>query len=261
MEAHGLLEEIDILTVLVNFIDGTQPPYVGDQRPKYDDFLDLPHRELWLYQSCASHGCSASEPPPPENKPGQGWPSYMVDRSAAKARGMQWLDFINGASGELYYQTVGLLYTAWTTQFRFNGNGDGTLFYPGLPSIIGGTTEIPLPSMRMKLIRQGMQDYEWLKLVSDAGDPAYAHAVARKLIPHAWAVPDDGEAFDRARLQLIRRYLQLCRDRATAPEAMARAALLTARSRGRSGGPRRWTTPPRGTAWPAPAPPRASSRR
>nr|WP_211487081.1 DUF4091 domain-containing protein [Corallococcus exiguus] len=117
----------------------------------------------------------------------------------------------------MYYQTVGLLFTAWTTQFRFNGNGDGTLFYPGLPSIIGGTTEIPLPSLRMKLIRQGMQDYEWLKLVSDAGDPAYARAVARKLIPHAWAVPDDGEAFDRARLQLIRRYLQLCRNRVTPP--------------------------------------------
>ncbi|GMU05455.1 DUF4091 domain-containing protein [Corallococcus caeni] len=217
LEAHGLLEEIDIITVLVNFIDGTKPPYVGDQRPKYDDFLAQPRRELWLYQSCASHGCASNEPPPPENIPGQGWPSYMVDRSAAKARGMQWLDFINGASGELYYQTVGLLYTAWTTQFRFNGNGDGTLFYPGLPSIIGGTTEIPLPSLRMKLIRQGMQDYEWLKLVSDAGDPAYARAVARKLIPHAWAVPDDGEAFERARRLLIRRYLQLCRNRATPP--------------------------------------------
>ncbi|WP_223632457.1 DUF4091 domain-containing protein [Corallococcus sp. EGB] len=219
LEAHGLLEDIDIITVLVNYIDGTQPPYEGSQRPRYDDFLSRPDRELWLYQSCMSHGCDPAAPPPPENLPGQGWPSYMVDRSAAKARGMQWLDFINGASGELYYQTVGLLSSAWTTQFRFNGNGDGTLFYPGLPSVIGGTTEIPLPSLRMKLIRQGMQDYEWLKLVSDAGDPAYARAVALKLIPHAWAVPDDGEAFDRARLQLIKRYLQLCRDRGTPRQA------------------------------------------
>lgn len=209
LENHGLLEDIDLDTVLVNFIDGTLPPYVGDQRPKYDDFLSRPGRELWLYQSCASHGCVPGEPPLPENTPGQGWPSYMVDRSAAKARGMQWLDFVEGARGELYYQTVGLLWTAWTTQFRFNGNGDGTLFYPGLPSLIGGTTDVPLPSLRMKLIRLGMQDYEWLKLVSDAGDPGYARAVARQLIPHAWAVPDDGAAFDRARLLLIRRYQQL----------------------------------------------------
>nr|WP_255203202.1 DUF4091 domain-containing protein [Myxococcus sp. AM011] len=114
-----------------------------------------------------------------------------------------------GATGELYYQTVGLLSTAWTTQFRFNGNGDGTLFYPGLTSIIGGTTDVPLPSIRLKLIRQGLQDSEWLKRVSDAGDPAFARRVAEQLIPHAWAIPDDGALFERARLKLIRRYLEL----------------------------------------------------
>ncbi|TQF10062.1 DUF4091 domain-containing protein [Myxococcus llanfairpwllgwyngyllgogerychwyrndrobwllllantysiliogogogochensis] len=208
-QAHGLIEDIDILSVLVNFIDGTQPPYEGNQRPKYDAFLARPNRELWLYQSCMSHGCVEGEPPPPENQPGQGWPSYMVDRSAAKARGMQWLTFRMGATGELYYQTVGLLSTAWTTQFRFNGNGDGTLFYPGLTSVIGGTTEVPLPSIRLKLIRQGLQDYEWLQRVSDAGDPSFAMQVAEQLIPHAWAVPDDGALFERARLRLIRRYLEL----------------------------------------------------
>jgi len=227
VEAHGLLDDIDILTVLVNFIDGTQPPYEGNQRPKYDAFLARPGRELWLYQSCMSHGCAPGEPPPPENQPGQGWPSYMVDRSAAKARGMQWLDFIMGARGELYYQTVGLLSTAWTTQFRFNGNGDGTLFYPGWPSLIGGATEIPLPSIRLKLIRQGLQDYEWLKRVSDAGDPDFARCVATRLIPHAWAVPDDGAAFERARLQLIHRYLEL---RGLALPPGAAADDLTARS-------------------------------
>lgn len=209
-EAHGLVDLIDILTVLVNNIDGSQPPYLGDQRPKYDEFLSRPNRELWLYQSCASHGCVAGEVPP-ENQPGQGWPSYMVDRSAAKARGMQWVDFLEGAKGELYYQTVGLLSTAWTSQFRFNGNGDGTLFYPGTPSVIGGTTDVPLPSIRLKLIRLGVQDYEWLKMVSDAGDPEFARTVARELIPAAWRVPDDGERFEEARVKLIRQYVRLKR--------------------------------------------------
>jgi hypothetical protein len=208
MRTHNLEELIDIIVVLVNYIDGTQPPYVGDQRPQYTEFLARPNRELWLYQSCMSHGCVPSEPAP-ENQPGQGWPSYMIDRPATKARAMEWVSFLEGATGELYYQTVGLLYTAWTTQFRFNGNGDGTLFYPGTPSIIGGTTEVPVPSIRLKLIRLGIQDYEWLKAVSDAGDPEYARRVARGLIPAAWRVPDDGAAFDKARLCLIRRYLEL----------------------------------------------------
>ncbi len=50
------------------------------------------------------------------------------------ARALEWVSFLEGATGELYYQTVGMLSTAWTNQFRFNGNGDGTLFYPGTPS-------------------------------------------------------------------------------------------------------------------------------
>jgi hypothetical protein len=68
---------------------------------------------------------------------------------------------------------------------------------------------VPLPSIRLKLIRLGIQDYEWLKAVSDAGDPDFARGVARRLIPAAWRVPDDGAAFDQARLCLVRRYLEL----------------------------------------------------
>jgi hypothetical protein len=61
----------------------------------------------------------------------------------------------------------------------------------------------------MKLIRLGEQDYEWLKMVSDAGDPGFAQQVARTLLPTAHDVPADGSGFENARLQLISRYLQL----------------------------------------------------
>src|SRR5688500_2148517 len=120
-----------------------------------------------------SHGCAYGTNAP-ENQPGAGWPSYIVDRSAAKSRVMEWVTFLGGGTGELYYQTVGMLDTAWKDQFRFNGNGDGTLFYPGTPAIIGGTVDVPVASLRLKYIRQGVQDYEWLKMVSDAGDPEFA---------------------------------------------------------------------------------------
>ena len=87
--------------------------------------------------------------------------------------------------------------------------GTGRSSIPGRSPSSGGRTDVPLPSIRLKLIRMGLQDYEWLKRVSDAGDPEFARAVARDLIPEPWLVPDDGEAFERARLRLIRRYLQL----------------------------------------------------
>lgn len=205
LEREGLEELVDIIVVVVNYIS-VPAPGRGDQRQRYDKFLAQPHRELWLYQSCASHGCGS---PLPENQPGQGWPSYMIDRPATKARAMEWVSFLKGAAGELYYQTVEALGTAWTEQYRYWGNGDGTLFYPGLPSIIGGTTEVPLPSLRLKLIRLGFQDYEWLKAVSEAGDPEYARRVALRVVPEPWLVPDDGALFETARLCLIRRYLEL----------------------------------------------------
>lgn len=206
---EDLEELVDIIVVLVNFI-GQPVPGVGTQRQRYDEFLALPRRELWLYQSCASHGCGS---PVVENQPGQGWPSYMIDRPATKNRAMQWVAFLQEATGELYYQTLEMLSTAWTDQYRWWGNGDGTLFYPGLPSIIGGSTEVPIPSLRLKLIRLGFQDYEWLKAVSDAGDPEYARRVALRVIPTPWRVPDDGALFETARLCLIRRYIQLTADR------------------------------------------------
>ncbi|WP_164018483.1 DUF4091 domain-containing protein [Pyxidicoccus trucidator] len=208
LKRHELEGLIDLAVPLVNHMDGAEGPFKGDQRTAYADFLKRPGADLWLYQSCMSHGCAYGTNAP-ENKPGVGWPSYMVDRSAAKARAMEWVTFLAGGTGELYYQTVGMLTSAWTDQFRFNGNGDGTLFYPGTPARIGGSTDVPVASLRLKLIRLGVQDFEWLKAVSDAGDPDFARRVARELIPAASRVSDDGAAFEAARLKLIQRYLEL----------------------------------------------------
>jgi hypothetical protein len=191
----------------VNYLDGDAAPYQGDQGSKYQTFEQTPGHELWDYQSCMSHGCAYGT-----NQNGgavERWPSYMVDASAGQNRAMEWVSFLEGATGELYYETALVLPTAWTDQYQFGGNGDGTLFYPGTANVIGGQTDVPVASIRLKLIRLGEQDFEWLKLVSDAGDPAFAKQVARALIPTAYQVPDDGTAFERARLQLIARYLEL----------------------------------------------------
>ncbi|MFY0566852.1 hypothetical protein ACN28E_23835 [Archangium lansingense] len=209
LEWQQMTDIIDIAAVMVNFLYKPHTPRslsAEDRLARSEAFLRLPNRELWLYQSCMSHGCGG---PTPENLPGQGWPSYMVDRPAAKARGMQWVAFLEGATGEHYYEVAMKLSTAWTDQNAFGGNGDGTLIYPGTVPMVGGTTEVPLPSMRLKLIRQGIQDYEWLKLVSDQGDRAFAMEVAREVVPAPWRVPDRGEAFEQARVRLIHRYLTL----------------------------------------------------
>jgi hypothetical protein len=207
-DEYALTPYLDLVVPVVNHLEGTEAPYIGNQRRAYDAFLGEAGNDLWAYQSCMSHGCAFGSNMP-ENKPGQGWPSYMVDASAAKNRAMQWVLFSLEASGELYYETALALDTAWQDVFRFNGNGDGTLFYPGTPAQIGGTTHVPVASLRLKQIRQGMQDYEWLKKLEDAGDGAFARQVAASVAPSAFSVGDDGLAYDLARQKLINRWLDL----------------------------------------------------
>ena len=96
---------IDILVSLINFIHGkgkqypSDPaPYQGNQRSKYDTFLQSgPHKELWLYQSCMSHGCGSHQSDPVW----AGWASYMIDHTAVRNRAMQWLCYNYNVSGEL----------------------------------------------------------------------------------------------------------------------------------------------------------------
>jgi hypothetical protein len=43
-------------------------------------------------------------------------------------------------------------------------NGDGNLFYPGLPELPNIEAHQPITSLRMKLLREGIEDYEYLVL-------------------------------------------------------------------------------------------------
>ncbi len=208
--ANGVADVIDLLVPVVNFMDdrpGTGSGYEGDQRPAYDAFLaGSPARELWLYQSCMSHGCGGSATDPYF----VGWPTYMIDASATRNRAMEWLSFKYRATGELYYETC-MAYgqDPWTNQWAFNGNGDGTLFYPGTVARIGGTTDIPIASIRLKMIREGMEDYEYLKILEDAGDGAFAHQVVDGLFPEAYQTDVSPDALLAARATLADRIVAL----------------------------------------------------
>ncbi|HYH98131.1 DUF4091 domain-containing protein [Hyalangium sp.] len=201
---HSVLDSLDILVPVVNFIDSPVSPYIGNQRPHYDEFVSK-GGEVWMYQSCMSHGCSFGGA-----EPGAVWPSYMVDVPAPRNRAMQWVDFAYGATGELYYETV-MTYDndPWTSQFAFSGNGDGTLLYPGKPAKIGGTSQVPVPSLRLKHIRDGVEDYEYLTLLVKLGDSALAQKLARDVVPTAHHVSDDPNVILQARLTAGRRIAEL----------------------------------------------------
>jgi hypothetical protein len=127
-----------------------------------------------------SDGCGDA----PADPYSDGWPSLAIDAPASEARAIGWLAFDYGLGGFLYFDTTRMLTTAWTTQYESGANGDGTLFYPGAPDgagggpAIGGTHPIPIESMRLKRLRDGIEDYEYLHaLESRRGQAAADDAV------------------------------------------------------------------------------------
>jgi hypothetical protein len=188
-EPDAALRRIDILAPAVNLIADREGRFRGDQRPAYDGFLSRPSRpgdppnELWMYTSCLSYGCDTASPDPYSD----GWPGYAIDQPPSQARAMGWLSYAYRTSGELYYDTTRSLATAWTDQYTSGGNGDGTLFYPGAPRgagggpPIGGAHEIPIESIRLKRIRDGIEDYEYLRAVGERRGRSVAEAAVTAL--------------------------------------------------------------------------------
>ncbi len=213
--ANGVTSSIDLIVPVINDLDdkpGSQ--FSGDQRGSYDAFLAAsPLREVWSYQSCMSHGCGGTVNvgnPSASDLYYSGWPSYMIDATPVRNRAMQWLLFRYRVTGELYYETTYAYgQGAWTNQWAFSGNGDGTLFYPGTPAQIGGTTHVPVASIRMKLIREGMEDYEYLALLSRLGGEADARAIADALFPHPYETSASSDQLLSAREQLAQKIISL----------------------------------------------------
>jgi len=160
-----------------DFIDIWSPPInCFERKPHQYDFCDPmvsrtayepelnKGKQLWWYQACGSHGCGVVG-----GEYFRGWPSYMIDDAPVRNRIMEWLTWKYGIHGELYYsmdEAYSKKADPWKDVNLYSGNGDGTLFYPGRPQVIGGTQQIPIESIRLKLIREGLEDYEYLAMLT-----------------------------------------------------------------------------------------------
>jgi hypothetical protein len=132
---------------------------------------DLPpalQARTWPYASCmGSCGPNRAGRSQTRRLPGAevGRPDFLIDRRADRISGYFQALAQAGAGAGLYYhavegyplyrQGVDVLEDPW----NFGGNGDGLLFYPGRPREFGLTEHQPLPSFRLKLIRQAIEKY------------------------------------------------------------------------------------------------------
>jgi hypothetical protein len=118
---------------------------------------------------------------------------------------MEWLTWKYDIGGELYFNTneaYSRKNDPWTDVHLFGGNGDGTLFYPGQPSVIGGRTHIPVESIRLKLIREGLEDYEYLALVAKQRGVKAAAQTVDSFIRNAYDFDQDPQKLYTARAEM-----------------------------------------------------------
>ena len=182
---------IDDMVVLARMMDGRNGDFAGNQRPTYDawqaDAGDGQANKVWIYNSCEAAACNDPGDEGWDSPFYDGWAGYGIDQPASQARAMAWTAFVYNATGELYWGVDYKLGQAWNTcgaggtncLYESGMNGDATLFYPGRAcapgtgaGCIGGTTDIPIESIRLKRIRDGREDYEYLRMA--AADPATA---------------------------------------------------------------------------------------
>lgn len=149
--------------------------------------------ELWSYTAL----CQGKEPSP----------FWQLDFPVLNYRIPTW--------GSWRYQMTGLLYWSvvfwervrdpWIDQLTIYGryNGDGSILYPGSDAGIAG----PVGSIRLKNIREGMEDYEYLKILADLGDKEFVDKEVDKIFQTWFSWEKEPDKLMEARERLAKRIL------------------------------------------------------
>lgn len=145
-------------------------------RSSYPGYNDWATKKHWSYFACQNNACNDT-----------GGPAYygqmdiVLDSPSICTRVINWVFWRYRVNGTLYYMTnAAYAGKPYQNLWSYGGNGNGMLFYPGVPTregrslpkstfAIGGTHDIPIESIRMKLIRETMEDLEYMVLLRDMG--------------------------------------------------------------------------------------------
>jgi hypothetical protein len=156
------------------------------QHASYIKAIRAAHKEVWVYTHRTER----------QNQT----PNFLIDKSLSDPRAFGWFAFKTRATGLLYFsidrwgKAVGSgkrdpyrepLSTQGTLRGRpLYSNGDGSLVYPGYYPAYGLVVEgaPPVGSLRMEALRDGLEDYEYIKLAAARYGTAAADAFVARLI-------------------------------------------------------------------------------
>ncbi len=153
-------------------------------------------------------------------------PNYFIDAPAMDPVMVPWITWRYGLQGILYWdlkfwsQTVDpwLNPTTYLSGYLCsdgrNLNGEGSLLYPGSEvHRHTGQRDVdgPVSSIRFELLREGIEDYEYLWMLRSLGDETFADEVVHSMVATVGAFSRDPDRLYAARQRMARRIEQLTR--------------------------------------------------
>jgi hypothetical protein len=118
----------------------------------------------------------------------QDTPFWELDFPLLNYRIPMWISWHFGITGLLYWSTTNWASTrdVWTNPVTYGDqyNMEGSLLYPGVDAGVQGF----IASIRLKEIREGLEDYEYLKILAQRRSKAVVEGVVKKIARtwHDW---------------------------------------------------------------------------
>ncbi len=136
-------------------------------------------------------------------------PYWQMDFPVLSYRIAPWLNRRYEITGLLYWSTVCWSYpdrNPWDDPgFRIRWNGEGQLFYPGEEAGVEG----PISCIRLKNLRDGMEDYEYFSILERLGGQATVEKIVREAVPTCGAWNQNPDEILKLRQQLAEAIVSL----------------------------------------------------
>ncbi len=129
-------------------------------------------------------------------------PYWHIDRPLTVYRVPTWINRRYNITGLLYWTTITTVIEPWLnpafSHYGIHFNGGGFLFYPGIPCGIDG----PICSMRIKNLRDGMEDYEYFAVLEKLAGKETVEKIVCTVAPNWWDFSKEPGKFLSARDKL-----------------------------------------------------------
>ncbi|MFN8007480.1 MAG: DUF4091 domain-containing protein [Terriglobia bacterium] len=162
--------------------------------------------QLWTYTALCQKAPSFH--PGFQRVGGQSTFFWEIDFPSLNFRLPFWVMWENQIQGLLYWSTVHWRNPdrdVWTDPaFRNRFNGEGYFLYPGTEVGMAG----PVTSIRLKMLREGMEDLEYLKLLDKLGNHEFGVAQAMKVASSWWKWNDQPAQLYQTRAILAEKILE-----------------------------------------------------